>query len=141
MTPANEVQFIFLQKLGNCISPESTRNTPITIGPALYSRIRIRPKQITEETIIWNLRGSFDLLNLIQLFQFWRESSMHANYLFVYECSNRQTIKAVSEYLPKPNIESPLTFVIKPINTVDFGIFVISPQEENFIRIPYFVSQ
>lgn len=127
MTTANEVQIIVLQELCNCIGAKNTRNPSITIVPTTYPRVGIRPKQITQETTIRNVRWPRNLINLVQPFEVGRKSSMHAKYLFTNEGRDRQAIKAFGKYLPQPNVEPPLTFIIESINTVDFGIFMVSP--------------
>ena len=141
MTSANEIKIILVQKFSNLISSKGTRNTSITICPTINSSIRIRPKQITKETAIWNISRSLNFLNLIQILQLGREAPMHTKYLFINECSHRQTVEAVGEYLPKPNIKPPFTFIIKAINPIDLCIFMVSPQEVKVVRISYFVSQ
>ena len=66
---------------------------------------------------------------------------MHAKNLFINKGGNRQAIKAISKYFPHTDIKSSFTLVIKPINTIDFCIFMVASQQENFIRVSYFVCK
>lgn len=141
MTSTNKIKIILLQKISNRISSKGKGNTTRILRPALNGTIRVRPKQITKEATIWNSSRSLNLINLIQIFQLWREAPMHAKYLFVNERSYRQTIEAVSEYPPKPGIKPPFTFIIKSINSIDLFVFVVSPQKVEVFGISYFVSQ
>ena len=65
---------------------------------------------------------------------------MHTKYLVINKCRHRQTIEAVGKNFPKPDIEPPFTLIIEAINPIDLCIFMISPQEENLVRISYFVG-
>lgn len=141
MTTANEIKVILIQKISNYICSKGTWNTSVTICPALNVSIRIGPQQITEKTIIRNISRPRDIPYLIQIFQLWRKSTMHTKYLLINECRHRQAIKAISKYFPKPNIKSPLALIVKSVNPIDLSIFMVSPQEMNFIWISYFVGQ
>jgi len=66
---------------------------------------------------------------------------MHAQYLVIDERCDGQAVEAIREYLPQPNIEPPLTFVIKTIDSVDLCILVVTPQQENIFGVPDFVRQ
>lgn len=141
MTSANKVKVILIQKISECTRPKSTRHPSVAFSPALNFGIRIRPKQITEETTIRNFDRSFNILYLIQSLQFRRETTVHTKYFVINECSYGQTVKAVSKYLPQPNIEPPFTFIVEPIYPVYLSFFMVSSQKMNFVGISYFVGQ
>jgi hypothetical protein len=55
---------------------------------------------------------------------------MHAKDLIINKRSYREAVKALSEYLPDTDIESPLTLIKEPVYPVDRGAFMVSPEEE-----------
>lgn len=65
---------------------------------------------------------------------------MHTKYLLVDERGYGQTVKAVGEHFPESNIKPPLALIIKPVYSINLCILVVPPQEEDFIRVQYFVS-
>jgi len=66
---------------------------------------------------------------------------MHAQYLVINDCCNRQAVEAIREYLPQPDIEPPLALIVETIYSVDFRIFMVPSQQENLFRVPDFVCQ
>ena len=66
---------------------------------------------------------------------------MHAEDLLVNNSSNWQAVEHVTEYLPESYRVSPFTFIVKPVNTVDLGAFVIASQQEEILRVLDFVAE
>lgn len=66
---------------------------------------------------------------------------MHAQYLVINERCNGQAVEAIGEYLPQPNIEPPLTFVIETVDSVDLRVLMVPPQQEDLLGVPDFVRQ
>lgn len=115
MTTAYEIKVILLQKLSNYISSESTGDSSVTVRPPFDLRIRIRPKKIAEKTVIRDFGRPSNIVYLIQLLQLRRQPSMHTKYLPINKYSYRQTVEAICEYSPKPNVKPSFTLIIKPI--------------------------
>lgn len=63
------------------------------------------------------------------------QQEFYRKYLLVNQCCNWQVVEAVSEDLPQPDTVPPLAFIIKPIDAVYGGTFVISPQQEKVLWI------
>ena len=141
MSSAYKIEIVLLQKLYKFICTKRTRNTSVTLPPPFSIGARIRPQQITQETIIRNLSRPLNILYLVQTSQFGRETTMHAQYLVINERCNGQAVEAIGEYLPQPNIEPPLTFVIETVDSVDLRILMVPPQQENLFGVPDFVRQ
>lgn len=51
-------------------------------------------------------------------------------HLLIYKRCYWQAVKAVCERPPEPDVISPLALIIKPIDSVDGGAFVIAPQQK-----------
>lgn len=66
---------------------------------------------------------------------------MHAKDLFIYESSNRQTIKALGKCLPHTNIKPPLALIIETVYSVDRSTFMVAPKEKEVLLILDLVCQ
>lgn len=55
VSPANEIKVLFIQELGHFVSSKSIGNTPVILTPASDVPIGIRPKEVTQETLIWHV--------------------------------------------------------------------------------------
>lgn len=64
---------------------------------------------------------------------------MHTKNFLVDDSSNGEAVEAVSESFPKLHVVSSFAFVIKSINSVDGGTFVISSEKEEILRVFDFV--
>ena len=60
---------------------------------------------------------------------------MHREDLLVYDCCNWQAVEAVCECFPQLDIISPFALVVKPIDAIDGGAFMISAQNEEIFWI------
>ena len=141
MATADEVEIILIQELSDNISSKRTRDTSIAITPSFMLLIRIRPKQITKKTVVRNLSRPLNLPNLLQILQLRRQPPVHTQDLVVDEGGNGQTVEAVGEYLPQPDVEPPFAFVVEAVYPVDLRVLVVASQEEDLGRVADFVSQ
>lgn len=66
---------------------------------------------------------------------------MHAEDFVRYECRYGQPVEANSESLPHLKVVFSLALVVESVNTVDGATLVITPQEEQAVRVFDFVGQ
>ena len=66
---------------------------------------------------------------------------MHAQDFLINNSSNGKAIETICESFPQFDVISSLALVIKSINTVDRGTFVVSSEQEEILRVFNFVSQ
>ena len=66
---------------------------------------------------------------------------MAREYLFVDNCGYGEAVETVCEGFPQFDVESTLALIVKPIDSVDTGTFVVSAKEEEIFRVFYFVGQ
>jgi len=52
-----------------------------------------------------------------------------------------QAVEAVRERFPQLDRKPPLAFVVKPVNSVDRGALVVSPQQKEVFRVSNFVGE
>ena len=65
---------------------------------------------------------------------------MHAEDLFVDECSDGKAVEHIGEDFPKSDGVSSLALVVKSINSIDLGTFVVSSQQEEVLRVFHLVA-
>jgi len=86
----------------------------------------------------WDLSLSFSLsLSLSLSFSL----SLSLSLSLVNDGRNRQTIETVCERLPQFDVVSSLAFVIEAVDTVDGGTLMVSPENEEVLRIFNLVSE
>jgi hypothetical protein len=73
--------------------------------------------------------------------EFRRKSSVHAENLFFDQGRYWQTIKCVGKDFPQFNGIPALALIVKAIDAIDSGRFVISPEDEKVFRVLNFVGE
>jgi hypothetical protein len=119
MSPADQIQVVLLQEARHDVRSKPERDTPVVLRPARDFPVGIRPQQVANKA--WSLGMSNDntrmkqtLLtgvgdvcrphypsDLLHRLQVRTQASMHAEYLFIDNGSDRQTIETVRERLPQ----------------------------------------
>ena len=66
---------------------------------------------------------------------------MHAQNFIIDQCSDRQTIKAVSEDLPQFDAMSALALIVETVDPIDRCTLVIASQQEEILWVLYFVGE
>ena len=135
MGTADKVEVMFLKKLSDLVSPESVRNSPVVLSPALDVLIRVGPQKIAQKSLIGNIKRPSNVPDLIQVLQIGRQSSVHAQNLLVYESRDGESVEALGESLPNADVESPLALVVESVYTVDRGTFVVSPEKKEILLV------
>ena len=92
----------------------------------IIGSIGITPQQITQQSGIGNIAGSFKVGDLVQFLQLRRQPAMHAQDSFVNHSGGGQTIKDIGKDFPQFDGILPFAFVVKSINAIDTGTFVIA---------------
>jgi len=65
MCPADEIQVMFVQELGDDLCPKRERDAPIILSPSHRLLIRVRPEQIAQQALIGNVCWAHDTTNLL----------------------------------------------------------------------------
>ena len=66
---------------------------------------------------------------------------MHGKNFLIDDCSDRKTIEAISEGLPQLDVVPPLALVVKSVDAIDRGTFMVSTQDEEILRVFDFIRQ
>jgi len=66
---------------------------------------------------------------------------MHSENLFIDDSSNGKTVEAIRKRLPELDVVTPLAFVVKAINAIYTGAFMITPENKEILGILDLVCQ
>lgn len=141
MSTANEIKVVLVQELSDHISSKSVGHATVILTPPSNLPVWIRPQEITKQSLVRHVNWPLYHPYPIQIIQVRRQPSMHAEYLIIYHCCHRQAIKTISKKLPQTHTEPALALVIKPVNSIDGGTFMVASEKEEVIRELDFVSQ
>jgi len=168
MGTANEVHVVFLQEARHHIRAEGEGNTTVVLTPSRDILVGVGPQQVAEEPAVGDLRrvasaseswqGSrerqslqgnsatyigraHDSANLLHRVQIWTQTTMHGENLLVNDRGNREAVEAIRECLPQLNVVPTLALIIKSVDPIDRGAFVVASQDEEVLRILDLVGQ
>lgn len=82
-----------------------------------------------------HIRRSHNAPDLFHRTQVRAKPSMHTEYLVFYNSDERETVEAINECLPEPDIIPSFTFIIESVDAIDGCAFMIPSQNEKVLRI------
>lgn len=133
--PADEVQVVPRQELGDGVRAEGVRDAPVVLAPPLDVLVRVRPEQIAQQAGVGHVRGARDVLDLVQSLELGGEPAVHAQDLLVDQGRHGQTVEAVRKGLPQPDRVPPLALVVEAVDAVDGGALVVAAEKEEVLRV------
>jgi hypothetical protein len=124
---------LFRDVLSKSVSSSSGRDAPTA------SIVRVGPQKVAHGTFMRHLLNSVKLLDLIKSVDAWRESSMQAEDLVFNDCSDRESVKEISEILPHVGISIfSKTLIIESVHLSDLSGLMVSSKDCYSILIPHF---
>jgi hypothetical protein len=168
VSPDHQVQVMSAEELTNNVTSECKGNTTIIFAPSLrietdksvsenvstcsyftsvknatYSDawVRISPENIAQQSSIRDVTRTGNIGNLFHLRQFRGKTSVHTNDLIVNHRTTRQAIEGIAKLLPHLDREATTALIVKAINSVDSGTFMVSPQQKEVFRVLNFVGK
>ena len=136
--PADQVQVVLLVEVLDYYLPKSVRHTSIVLAPVnhvLFRVCRVTPQQVAEQAAVWDISGSQDFVNLLQIVEFWRQAAVNAENFVVHDGCHWETVEALDELLPKFKAVASLAFVVESVNSVDGPALVVASQQEEVLRV------
>lgn len=128
MRSADQIYVVLHSELAHDVLSESEGNTAIVVAKLFDPALRIGPEQVAEETGVWHVRWPDYILDLVQVFQLGRETSVHTEDLLVDNRRHWQTVKNVRECFPEFDGITTLAFIIETIDAINLSALVIAPQ-------------
>lgn len=100
MCPTDQIELIFPQKQKDDLLPENITDSPFWLSPQFGRRVGVGPQQVAHEPLIWDVCRPFDEVDLVEISQFWGQSSMHAQYFIFDDSSYGHAVEAIDDSLP-----------------------------------------
>lgn len=138
---ANKIDVVLVCKLADDSLAKDVADTSIVFCVAIDTPLRVRPEQITEETHFWHICRPDNILDLVQTFQFWAQTTVHAENFVVNEGCDWQAIEHVAEDSPEPDGVATFALVIKAVDSVDLGALVVATQQKEVFGVLDLVAQ
>lgn len=132
---ADEVELLALQEGIHNVGTKGVRDTTVVLTPSGDLAVRVGPEQVAEETVVGDIGGADDALDLLHGLEIRAETSVHAEDLLVDDGSNREAVEAVCESFPEADVVTTLAFVVETVDSVDGGTLVVATEEEEVLRV------
>lgn len=127
MGSADEIEGMLFQELIDNARSVHNADSPLKIVlPTDSLWVRIRPQQVTQKTIFSRVYWSLYLVYLIQVFEKWAQSSMHAEDAITHHCCNRKVLKGTCDNFEYLHIEFLFALIIKPVNLIKLTALMVS---------------
>jgi hypothetical protein len=108
MRATDEVDVEVLREFLDHVLSEGVTDAALVLAPSFDLGIRVRPKEVAKQSLIWHFDGSFDIGDIGEVGQIRRESSMHADDLLINDGTDRHDVEDIEEVLP--NLEVVASF-------------------------------
>jgi len=131
--PANEIEIVFLEELGDLVGAEGVGDAPVVFAPALDVGVGVGPEEVTQEALVGDVDGPLYGFDLVEGLHVRRKAAVHAEDLVIDEGGDGETVEAVGEYLPEANAESALALVVEAVDSVNGGTLVVSSEKEEVL--------
>ena len=89
VSPAYQIEVVLRVELPHDVLAKGEADASIVVAVFFHAALGIRPQQVTEEPSVGDIRGSHDVLDLLEVPELWREAAMHAEYLFIDKSCDR----------------------------------------------------
>lgn len=126
MSSAYQINIVFLVKFFNNVRAERMTHSSLVIIPGNYILVRITPKQITQQSVVWYVRRSIKIFDLLQTVQFWTKSTVHAQNSVFNDRANWHEIKAFTKFSPQCHSIASFAFIIKSIRSINSLTLMVS---------------
>jgi len=141
VSPAYQVEVVFVKELGNNLCSEGEGHTAIVLPPTHSVLVRVRPEQVTQQSLVWDVGGPHDASDLLHRLKVRTQSPVTTEDLLVHDGSHGQAVEAVCESLPQLDVVSPLAFVVEAVDPVDGRALVVPTEQEEVLGVLDLVSQ
>lgn len=111
MGPADQIQLICFEKVGNNVDSKEIADSAFAISPALHFFNGVRPQQVTEQPSLRNFCGPGNRQNLFNLREVGRQPTMHTNNLVLDNSTDGHGIEALRKYFPDLDAITPLAYI------------------------------
>lgn len=130
-----------VQELLNHVRSEEIGHPSVIFRPTFDVRIGITPEQVAQESLIGNVRGATQALDLVHLVQFGANATMTTKDLLCDDRHDGHAVKAVTKDPPDLDRIAPFTLVVESVDAINRRTFVIPTQETQVVGVSDLVGQ
>lgn len=88
MPSAYEVQVVLLQKHFYNVFSEGVADSSVRVHPAVGQLVGVGPQEVADQPSVGHVSGAHDVAHLLQVVQFGRQASVHAEDLLIDQCGD-----------------------------------------------------
>ena len=114
---------------------------PTTKNTYSDARIRISPKNVTQQASVWYVARTSDVGDLFHLRKLRRETSMHTYDLVINHRTTRQTVEGIAKLLPHFDRKPTSALIVEAIDSIDSSTFMVASQQKEVFRVLNFVGK
>eukprot|EP00349_Pseudokeronopsis_sp_Brazil_P002355 CAMPEP_0202969612 /NCGR_PEP_ID=MMETSP1396-20130829/15428_1 /ASSEMBLY_ACC=CAM_ASM_000872 /TAXON_ID= /ORGANISM="Pseudokeronopsis sp., Strain Brazil" /LENGTH=228 /DNA_ID=CAMNT_0049697381 /DNA_START=33 /DNA_END=719 /DNA_ORIENTATION=- len=131
MSPGYQLNIVNVVELGGNFGTEEPPGSSRRHCPG-FDVFGVGPHQVAEGPFVRDLHPSFNQPHLVHRLYIWRETTMDAKDLALYNCSNAKVVKDFGAVFPRIGI-SVLSdsLIVEPIDSGDLPGLVVPSQEGN----------
>lgn len=100
MCAADQVDVLLFQEVRHHVRPEDKTHPPFILLPPLNALLRVRPQQVTQQSLVRHLHGPHNLENLLKTLQLRTQPAMHAQYFLINQRTDRHDVEHICEQFP-----------------------------------------
>jgi hypothetical protein len=126
VSATNQVDVIFLDEFVHDVFSEGEGDTSVVVTPIVDLLVGVGPQKVAQQASVWHIRGPHNVVNCQNPVQLRGQAAVHAEDFVIDERSDGQAVEAVGKNFPKLDSIATLALIVKAVNTVDLGTFVVS---------------
>jgi len=123
MGPANQIEIMLVQELGNDLTTECEADAAVILAPASDVLVGVGPEQIAEEALVGHIGWSHDAADLLHGLQVRRQTTMAAEDFLVDNCGDWETVETVGKCFPQFNVVASFAYDVIGKHTFDYKAF------------------
>jgi hypothetical protein len=139
--PAQEVQVVPAEELGEHVGAEGVGDAPVVVGRPPGLPRGVGPEQVAEQAFVGHVARPGHVPDLLQAAQVRGDAAVHAQDAAVHQRRHGEPVEAVAEDAPEAHAVPALALVVEAVDAVHGGHLVVAAEEEQVLRVPQLVGE
>lgn len=132
---ADQVEVVLVEELCHDVRPKGVGHTPVVLTPTGDVLVRVGPQEVAQEARVGDVGWPHDPTDLFKRFELGGKPSVHAEDFFVHNGSDGECVETVGEGLPQFYAVSSFTLIVKAVDAVNGGAFMVSPEQKEILWV------
>ena len=138
---ADEVEVVLVEERLYDGAAEGVRDAPRVVAPTGDGRVGVAPEEITEDAVLGDFRGSFDLGDLRETLEVGAEAAVHAHDFVRDDGADGHGVEAIAKDAPELYGVAPLALVEETVDAIQGRALVVSAEQKKILRIRDLVAE